>query len=141
MTAITIHKTEKLSDGEYARTLDILRTFTRSSVPILDNHDFALLLKDKANVLVGGLIAQSRWGGFHIDILTLSEHLRGQGWGKTLLKKAETEARARKCHHMRLDTYAFQARAFYEAHGFEVFGQIDGPEPYYPHYFMIKRLG
>lgn len=91
-------------------------------------------------MLVGGLIAQSRWGGFHIDILALSESLRGQGWGKSLLEKAESEARSRKCHHMRLDTYAFQARAFYEAHGFRVYGQIEGPEPYYPHYFMMKRI-
>jgi len=41
---------------------------------------------------------------------------------------------------MRLDTYAFQAKAFYDSQGFEVYGQIDGPEPYYPHYFMMKPL-
>ena len=30
------------------------------------------------------------------------------------------------------DTYAFQARTFYERLGFEVFGQIDGPAPMFP---------
>ena len=56
------------------------------------------------------------------------------------MQKAEVEARRRGCLHMRLDTYAFPAKPFDEAHGFEVYGQIDGPEPYYPHYFMMKAL-
>ena len=140
MSAITLHVTDEPSAEDSVGALDILRTFTRASVPKLDNHDFALLLKDEAGTLVGGLIAQSRWGGFLVDILALSESLRGQGWGSNLLQKAEDEARRRGCHHMRLDTYAFQAKAFYEAHGFKVYGQIEGPEPYYPHYLMMKPL-
>lgn len=41
---------------------------------------------------------------------------------------------------MWLDTYAFQARAFYERLGFAVFGQIEGPPPMFPRYFMQKVL-
>jgi ribosomal protein S18 acetylase RimI-like enzyme len=41
---------------------------------------------------------------------------------------------------MWLDTFAFQARAFYERLGFEVFGRLDGLAPYYPRYFMQKTL-
>ncbi|MEO0689082.1 MAG: GNAT family N-acetyltransferase [Pseudomonadota bacterium] len=140
MSAITLHATDEPSAEDSDGALDILRAFTRANVPKLDNHDFALLLKDEAGTLVGGLIAQSRWGGFLVDILALSEDLRGQGWGSRLLQEAEKEARCRGCHHMRLDTYAFQARAFYEAHGFTVYGRIEGPKPYYPHYFMMKPL-
>lgn len=137
---IALHETDRPSPEDCAGALEILRQFTRANVPTLDNHDYALLLKDEAGVLVGGLIGQSRWGGFLIDILALSPPVRGQGWGAVLLTKAEAEARRRHCNHMRLDTYAFQAKAFYEAHGFAVFGQIGGPAPYYPHYFMMKRL-
>ncbi|MEM6586531.1 MAG: GNAT family N-acetyltransferase [Pseudomonadota bacterium] len=140
MSAVTLHETDSPSDEDSARALEILRTFTRASVPTLDNHDYALLLKDDTGALQGGLIAQSRWGSFYIDILAVSDALRGLGWGTRLMQKAEAEARNRQCHHMWLDTYAFQAKAFYERHGFSVFGQIDGPQPYYPHYFMMKRL-
>ena len=124
MSAVTLHETASPSDEDSAGALAILRTFTRASVPRLQ----------------GGLLAQSRWGSFHVDILALGDTLRGQGWGTRLMQKAEAEARSRHCHHMRLDTYAFQAKAFYERHGFEVYGQIEGPEPYYPHYFMMKRI-
>ena len=60
--------------------------------------------------------------------------------GSKLLDLADQEARSRKCHHMLLDTQAFQAKPFYERHGFEVFGQIEGPAPYYPRFFMQKPL-
>jgi len=140
MGDIYLHETDKPTPEDCAGALEILRQFTRASVPTLDNHDYALLLKDEAGMLVGGLIGQSRWGGFLVDILALSHSMRGKGWGSILLGKAEAEARRRQCHHMRLDTYAFQAKAFYEAHGFTVLGHIDGPAPYYPQFFMVKRL-
>lgn len=56
------------------------------------------------------------------------------------MQRAEEEARVRGCRQMWLDTYAFQARPFYERLGFEVFGQIDGPAPIFPRYFMQKLL-
>jgi GNAT superfamily N-acetyltransferase len=140
MINVFLHETDAPSAADCAAALEILREFTRASVPTLDNHDYAVLLKDEAGVPVGGLIGLSRWRGFLIDILALSKPLRGQGWGKVLLDKAETEARRRACHYLRLETYAFQAKNFYEKHGFEVFDQIEGPAPHYPHYFMMKRL-
>jgi hypothetical protein len=39
------------------------------------------------------------------------------------------------------DTYAFQARPFYERMGFVVFGRLDGPEPIFPRFFLMKDIG
>ena len=140
MKNVAIQLTDKPSEDARAAVLDVLRQFTRESVPILDNQDFAALLTDADDRIVGGLVASSRWGGFHIDIMALPAALRGRGIGSKLLVMAEEEACRRACHHMLLDTQAFQARPFYERHGFEIFGQIDGPAPYYPRYFMHKVL-
>lgn len=140
MPDFTCHRTDEPSESDRSAVLAILRQFTREAVQVLDNQDFAILLKNEKGEVVGGLIASSRWGGFQIDMVALPASLRGRGYGSTLLKMAEEEARARGCHHMLLDTQAFQARPFYERHGFTVFGQIDGPAPYYPRYFMHKTL-
>lgn len=90
--------------------------------------------------MLGGLWAQSVWGSFYIYILVAPEGARGQGLGSEMMLLAEAEARARGCRQMALDTYAFQARPFYERLGFTVFGQIDGPAPMFPRYFMQKAL-
>jgi len=76
MSEITLHTTDTASDLEETAALDILRTFTRGSVPALDNCDFAPLLKGENGGLVSCLIAQSRWGGLHVHSLAVSESLR-----------------------------------------------------------------
>jgi GNAT superfamily N-acetyltransferase len=65
---------------------------------------------------------------------------RRGGLGGDMMRQAEEEARARGCRDMWLDTFAFQARPFYEMLGFQVFGQLDGPAPAFPRYFMRKIL-
>jgi GNAT superfamily N-acetyltransferase len=65
---------------------------------------------------------------------------RGQGLGTDLMAQAEAEAVRQGCRDIWLDTFAFQARSFYERLGFEVFGQIDGPPPAFPRVFMKKQL-
>src|SRR5262245_45224841 len=45
------------------------------------------------------------------------------------------------CGHMWTDTYAFQARPFYESMGFVVFGRLDGPAPTFPRFFLMKDVG
>ena len=140
MENMAIRLTVLPSEEDRAAVLDVLRQFTRESVPTLDNQDFGALVADPESRIVGGLIGSSRWGGFHIEMIALPAILRGRGLGSKLLVLAEEEARRRGCSHMLLDTQAFQAKPFYERHGFEVFGQLNGPSPYYPRFFMQKAL-
>ena len=137
-----IQETDAPTLESYRQGLAVLRDFTGKSVGPPDNKDFALLITAPGETAVlGGLWAQSRWGAFYIDMIVVPQALRGTGVGTDLMTRAETEARARGCHLMWLDTYAFQARPFYERLGFEVFGQMDGPAPFYPRWFMRKLLG
>ena len=90
--------------------------------------------------MLGGLVAVSFWGSFYVSDVVVPETARGQGLGSELMRQAEQAARARGCRHMWLDTFEFQARPFYERLGFEVFGRLDGLEPFFPRYFMKKSL-
>ena len=82
----------------------------------------------------------SLWGSFYIALVVTPEDLHGMGLIAELMKRAEPEARARKCQQMWLDSYAFQTRHCYERLGFNVFGQLEGPAPMFPRYFRQKRL-
>ncbi|WP_229954129.1 GNAT family N-acetyltransferase [Parasphingorhabdus litoris] len=121
--------------------MSLLRQSTAEAVGLPNNRDFAITLSHpRTGDLMGGLWGQSRWNIFFVDILSVAGDLRGQGLGSQLMEMAEAEARNRQCSLMWLDTYAFQARPFYERHGFEVFAQFDGAPPIYPQYFMKKSL-
>jgi hypothetical protein len=53
---------------------------------------------------------------------------------------AETEAVARGCHSAWLDTFAFQARPFYERLGYTCFGELNDYPNGSARYFMKKTL-
>jgi GNAT superfamily N-acetyltransferase len=100
-----------------------------------------LLSEPPSDKVVGGLWGRSLWGSMYIDVIFLPAHLRRNGIGSMIMRRAEAEAIRRGCHVIWLDTYAFQGvRPFYEQLGYIVFGTIEGPSPVYPHFFLRKDL-
>ena len=84
-----------------------------------------IFLRDAAGAIVAGLLGHLYWGWLSVEILWVSEPLRGQGYGGRLLDMAEAEARRHGCTHVQLDTLTFQARPFYEARGYRVYGELE----------------
>jgi GNAT superfamily N-acetyltransferase len=118
-----------------------LRQFNIDRVGAADGTPFALTIgRDGQTGIAGGLWALALWGSFYIALVVVPAEARGRGLGRALMRGAEDEAVRLGCRQMWLDTYAFQARGFYERLGFEVFGQIDGPAPMFPRFFMQKIL-
>jgi ribosomal protein S18 acetylase RimI-like enzyme len=100
----------------------------------------AILTNDLQKQLVGGIYGWV-WGScLEIDYLWVNENLRGMGYGKKLVTELERVAMARGCRIATLDTYNFQAPAFYESLGYVCFGVIDGYGPGYQKHFYKKEL-
>src|SRR5262245_47692120 len=118
-----------------------LLAFNEQAVGHAKAHTLAILLKMPAtDELVGGLWGRSLWGSMFIDIMFVPEPLRRHGIGTSLLRQAEQEAIRRGCRDIWTETYAFQARQFYEKLGFGIFGLLDGPAPIFPRFFLVKPL-
>lgn len=75
-----------------------------------------------------------------IDNLWVDESQRGQDLGSKILVSLESAAKARGCQFVLLDTLNFQARPFYEKHGYSV----QWTQKNYPRdgtkFFMVKEL-
>ena len=101
-----------------------------------------IFLRDAEGAIVAGLLGHLYWGWLSVEILWVSGPLRGQGYGGRLLDMAEAEARRHGCKHVQLDTLTFQARPFYEARGYRVYGELEdfpaGTE--YKRYYLTKLL-
>jgi GNAT superfamily N-acetyltransferase len=105
-----------------------------------DRTGLSVLLRDAAGGVVGGLVGATGWGWLYIESFAIPPDLRGAGWGRQLMAAAEAEARRRGCTGIRLDTYTFQARGFYERLGFAVVGQIEDCPPGQTRFSMTRRL-
>lgn len=137
---LVIRQAERPADA-YTPIWTPLLAFNQKTVGDAVGEPFALtIIAPGDEAVLGGLWGLSLWGSFYIGLLVAPENARGQGLGRELMSRAEAEAISRGCRHMWLDTYAFQARPFYERLGFAVFGQIDGPTPMFPRVFMRKDL-
>jgi GNAT superfamily N-acetyltransferase len=136
---MTVEETPDPGDARFV--FERLLEFNRSRTGVNDGHRrLAILLRNESRGIVGGLLGGTFWGWLHVDILWIAESLRRQGYGHTVLTAAEEEAIARGCHHALLDTMSFQARPFYEKHGYTVFGELCDMPPGHSRYFMQKQL-
>lgn len=100
----------------------------------------AIFANDLQDQLVGGIYGWL-WGScLEIDYLWVHENLQGMGYGQKLVTELEQEARARGCRTATLETYSFQAPAFYESLGYECFGVINGYGTGYQKHFFRKEL-
>jgi ribosomal protein S18 acetylase RimI-like enzyme len=100
-----------------------LRAHNKQAVGKPDYRRIAITLREGSEI-VGALVGVTYWGWLFIEQLWVSEDLRRKGLGKSLLKKAESEARKRGVRNVYLHTYSFQAPGFYRKLGYRQFGRL-----------------
>ena len=103
-----------------------LMAFNESAVGPATVKPIAFYVRDALGTIRGGLTGFLAWDWLSVDLLWVDADLRGQGYGSQLLAGAELAAREHGCVAVRLDTYEFQARPFYERHGYTVWGVLKG---------------
>ena len=138
--ATTIEVTEEPAQPDVEALLRGLIAFNE---PFLGRSDFrrlGVLARRPGGDLAGGLIAETGRGFLFVDLLWVDPDARSAGLGSRLMAAAEAEARRRGCAMAWLDTYDFQARPFYERHGYRVFGELDGFPNGHRRFYMAKRL-
>lgn len=97
-------------------------------------------VRDDDGRLVAGIACHTQFGWLCIEKLWVDLSARGRHLGSRLLAAAEREAARRGCEAAWVDTFSFQARPFYEAHGYELFGELTDFPPGHSRYFLRKRL-
>lgn len=118
--------------------LDGLRAFNETFIGPPDERPLAVFVRDDAGTVVGGLLGHTKWRWGYVSKLWLPDALRGKGIGSQLLAAAEAEAWARGCLGVYLDTFEYQALPFYQRHGYELFGTLEGFPPGYRQYHVRK---
>ena len=99
-----------------------------------------IILRDSGGRAIGGLSASTYWGWLDIEDFYIPDIYRGRGLGTAILREAESIARNRGCTAAQLTTYEFQARSFYERHGWKTVGRLDGYPPGSTYWWMRKDL-
>ncbi|MBV8049342.1 MAG: GNAT family N-acetyltransferase [Paludibacterium sp.] len=132
--------TDVADDTVREQILSCLKAFNESQAGPSGYRPLAITLKNDAGEIVGGLWGMTSYGWLFVQLLVVPESARGQGVGSELLLMAEREAVARGCRNAWLDTFAFQARGFYEGFGYKLFGELADYPQGYARFFLQKSL-
>ena len=116
---------------------DLIRSYNRSNREAAESEPLNIYVEDDSGELMAGLVAETFGNWLEIEYLFVKEEFRGQGIGSQLLQQAESEAKKRNCRFAFVNTYQFQAPAFYQKHGYkEVFTLKDYPYTGQRHYYQ-----
>lgn len=99
-----------------------------------------IFLRDNNNNIIGGIIGHVFGGWIYIALLWIDERYRNRGYGTKLLEMIENEAIKKGCTSSHLDTYSFEARPFYEKHGYTLFATLKNYPKNHSKYFLKKNL-
>ena len=124
--------------------VDKLVDYNLSQVPATQEENFIDLsrkvLSEDGKILAGIIVRMYCWRCIYIDTFWIDESMRGEGLGTLLLEEVERVAKENGSHLIHLDTFDFQAKDFYLAHGYSVFGELEDCPKGHTRYFMSKVL-
>jgi len=126
--------------GDIARVRQGLSAYNSAHACDDSFTPLTLFVRDPDGQVVGGLLGGTYWGWLVVEVLWIDESARRLGLGSRLLVHAEQIALERGCHAAHLDTMSFQAPAFYEQHGYKVFGILDDLPKGHRRIFFYKEL-
>ena len=96
---------------------------------------------DDNNHLIGGLDAcVTTFKILYVSTLFVDEEYRRQGYGRQMIEEMEKRAKSLGVNTIRLDTFDWQGKEFYQALGYQVVGHYENKEDGYAEYFFLKRI-
>ena len=130
--------------SDKAFLVDKLVDYNLSQVPATQEENFIDLsrkvLSEDGKIIAGIIVRMYCWKCIYIDTFWIDESMRGEGLGTLLFEEVERVAKENGSHLIHLDTFDFQAKDFYLAQGYSVFGELEDCPKGHTRYFMSKVL-
>ena len=106
---------------------------------LTDFSEWCFCMEEHGQILAG-IYAVRELDCVTIEYLYVEEKHRGRGYGSQLLERIEQQARAAGAKRIFLNTFSFQAPAFYEKHCYQLFAKLEPAMANYNQYFFQKLL-
>lgn len=96
---------------------------------------------DDTGHLIGGLDACiTTFKILYVSTLFVDEKYRRKGYGRQMVVEMEKRAKEIGVNTIRLDTFDWQGKEFYQALNYQVVGHYENKEDGYAEYFFLKRI-
>lgn len=76
----------------------------------------------------------------YVSTVFVDENYRRKGYGKILINEMEKRAKQIGINTVRLDTFSWQGKEFYQSLNYVIVGSYENPIDGYSEYFFLKRI-
>ena len=97
-------------------------------------------IEDNSRLIAGLDACITAFKILHVSTVFVDQEYRRKGIGARLIREMEKRAAAMGVNTVRLDTFNWQGKEFYEALGYQCVGHYDNDEDGYSEYFFLKRI-
>lgn len=98
-------------------------------------------VKDGGRLIAGLDACITAFKILYVSTVFVDEEYRRKGIGARMIREMEKRAIAMGVNTVRLDTFDWQGKAFYEALDYRCVGHYDNADDGYSEYFFLKRIG
>ena len=133
-------KVVELNETQLENLEDRLSAFDEQYITYKMEGSIQLGIEEDGKIVAGLDACVTAFKILYVSTVFVEEAYRGKGYGKRLMAEMENRAGKMGVNLIRLDTFSWQGREFYEALGYEMVGSYENPMDGYAEYFFIKRI-
>lgn len=131
----------ELNEAQLENLEDRLSAFDEQYITYKMEGSIQLGIEEDGKIVAGLDACVTAFRILYVSTVFVEEAYRRKGYGKRLMEEMENRARKMGVNLIRLDTFSWQGKEFYEALGYEVVGSYENPTDGYAEFFFIKRIG
>ena len=130
----------ELNDEQCADIEERLSAFDEKHISYKAEGSIRIGIEENGRLIAGLDACMTAFRILYVSTVFVDEACRRQGLGTLLMREAEKRALAMGADTIRLDTFDWQGKEFYEALGYRKVGFYENEEDGYAEYFFLKRI-
>lgn len=117
-----------------------LSAFDEGYITYKMEGDIQIGIEENGRLVAGLDACVTAFKILYVSTVFVEEDCRRKGYGKRLMEEMEQRAKAMGVNTVRLDTFSWQGKEFYEALGYKIVGSYENADDGYAEYFFLKRI-
>lgn len=129
-----------LNEAQLEYIEDQLAAYDEQYIPYKLDGSIRIGMEEDGKIVAGLDACMTAFKILYVSTVFVDAAHRRKGYGTQLIREMEKRAKALGANTIRLDTFSWQGKEFYEALGYQVVGHYENATDGYEEYFFLKRI-
>ena len=130
----------ELNEEQIEEIEDKLSAYDQDFIKFKLDGNIQIGIKENGKIIAGLDACMTAFRILYVSTVFVEEPYRRKGYGTKLMQEMESRAKKMGANIIRLDTFNWQGKDFYEAIGYEMVGSYENKFDGYSEHFFLKRL-